>query len=445
MTNVLQVLIKDSSHIKRDLTLTRKKLETEYENKLQEKSLDLYTRINHKLGELEAMHIERVGIVRRAYRQQLADALARVETLFQARFEKQMEKDKERHQLELRKLQQQVSSLTQTIQRNESVIIMLKQQLATKQKIEEPPPREDTTKIDALTKQMDSLKEQLKSKDKEIGTMEDELDNKNAEITSTTERCNKLQNELEKENILRSQLAMELAEMKSQAEKSSSEARRLLEKQRQEMEIAAEEKARKAREEALGATGQKMREMQAEFAQRIGELMKEKERLEQQLVQERERPQATPPKAVVQAPETDFDELVKSERELRVHVEKLRKEIERINRAWEKKFTILQASLYALKDESYLRQHLEKQHTALRQATISYTAGPSKTGNRRPVLPSIPNRAASPDPLASYTVSRASNRHLLENQIISDEEEDMIYGQNIGLNNQSRFSSQSIA
>lgn len=48
-----------------------------------------------------------------------------------------MEKDKERHQLELRKLQQQVSSLTQTIQRNESVIIMLKQQLATKQKIEE--------------------------------------------------------------------------------------------------------------------------------------------------------------------------------------------------------------------------------------------------------------------------------------------------------------------
>jgi len=40
-----------------------------------------------------------------------------------------MEKDKERHQLELRKLQ--------TIQRNESVIIMLKQQLATKQKIEE--------------------------------------------------------------------------------------------------------------------------------------------------------------------------------------------------------------------------------------------------------------------------------------------------------------------
>jgi len=34
---------------------------------------------------------------------------------------------------------------------------------------------------------------------------------------------------------------------------------------------------------------------------------------------------------------------------------------------------LLLCSLYALKDESYLRQHLEKQHTALRQATISYT------------------------------------------------------------------------
>ena len=36
-------------------------------------------------------------------------------------------------------------------------------------------------------------------------------------------------------------------------------------------------------------------------------------------------------------------------------------------------FTHRYCSLYALKDESYLRQHLEKQHTTLHQATISYT------------------------------------------------------------------------
>lgn len=48
-----------------------------------------------------------------------------------------MEKDKEKHQAELQDLQRQITSLTQTIQRNESVIIMLKQQLASKQKAEE--------------------------------------------------------------------------------------------------------------------------------------------------------------------------------------------------------------------------------------------------------------------------------------------------------------------
>ena len=51
----------------------------------------------------------------------------------------------------------------------------------------QPPPREDTTKIDAMTKQMESMKEQLKSKDRELGNMEDELDNKNAEINNSSE------------------------------------------------------------------------------------------------------------------------------------------------------------------------------------------------------------------------------------------------------------------
>lgn len=48
-----------------------------------------------------------------------------------------MERDREKHKVELSKLQGQVSNLTQTIQRNESVIIMLKKQLASKQKVEE--------------------------------------------------------------------------------------------------------------------------------------------------------------------------------------------------------------------------------------------------------------------------------------------------------------------
>lgn len=38
-----------------------------------------------------------------------------------------------------------------------------------------------------MTRQMETLKEQLKSKDKELGAMEDELDSKNAEINSTSQ------------------------------------------------------------------------------------------------------------------------------------------------------------------------------------------------------------------------------------------------------------------
>lgn len=48
-----------------------------------------------------------------------------------------MERDREKHKAELVRLQGQVSKLTQTIQRNESVIITLKKQVASKQKVEE--------------------------------------------------------------------------------------------------------------------------------------------------------------------------------------------------------------------------------------------------------------------------------------------------------------------
>lgn len=48
-----------------------------------------------------------------------------------------MEKTKEKHDQELANLRNQILALTQTIQRNESVVIMLKQQLASKQKAEE--------------------------------------------------------------------------------------------------------------------------------------------------------------------------------------------------------------------------------------------------------------------------------------------------------------------
>ena len=50
----------------------------------------------------------------------------------------------------------------------------------------------------------------------------------------------------------------------------------------------------------------------------------------------------------------------------------MKEEIERIHRMWEKKFSILQASMHALKDESYLRQTLQRQAATLHHASVSY-------------------------------------------------------------------------
>ncbi|XP_060551764.1 uncharacterized protein C10orf67, mitochondrial-like isoform X1 [Ruditapes philippinarum] len=148
--------------------------------------------------------------------------------------------------------------------------------------------------------------------------------------------------------------------------------------------------------------------------------------------------------------DTDVNKIRKSEQMLREEVARLKREIERIHRTWEKKFAILQQSLHALKDESYIRQQLQRQAANLHHAAVSYSADapigihPSSkhaSPTKRP-LPDIPKYAKPINPNAtpgapqekdyiSYTVSAPSGRGTAifstdENQIMSENDREDI-------------------
>ena len=78
MISSCHFLHQESKSLKRELAVTKQVMEAEYENRLQEKSLDMYCRINERVDELQKRHGERVEIVRRSFRQQLADVISKL-------------------------------------------------------------------------------------------------------------------------------------------------------------------------------------------------------------------------------------------------------------------------------------------------------------------------------------------------------------------------------
>ncbi|KAK2145806.1 hypothetical protein LSH36_656g01069 [Paralvinella palmiformis] len=147
----------------------------------------------------------------------------------------------------------------------------------------------------------------------------------------------------------------------------------------------------------------------------------------------------------VQTKDKDELERVKrNEERLAAEVAKLKREIERVHMTWEKKFAILQQSLHALKDESFLRQTMQRQAVQLHQAAISYAYdSPAQIAptNEKSIIPPVKKplpgisvkgqgvKSPSADYI-SYTVSAPSGRATTlfsadENQVMSDDEQDL--------------------
>ncbi|KAK2172322.1 hypothetical protein NP493_974g00059 [Ridgeia piscesae] len=135
--------------------------------------------------------------------------------------------------------------------------------------------------------------------------------------------------------------------------------------------------------------------------------------------------------------EAELARLAKSEEALRDELTRTKREVEKVHRTWEKKFAILQHSLHALKDESFLRQTLQRQSAQLHMASISFAYDvpmvepnaklSSQHGSGKKRLPGIPKNSKSPQDYISYTVSAPSGRGTAvfstdENQVLDVDE-----------------------
>nr|XP_022308950.1 uncharacterized protein C10orf67, mitochondrial-like isoform X7 [Crassostrea virginica] len=465
MTEVLQILLQDVTNLRRDINLTKHVMQADYESKLQEKSLELYVRINEKVKELERIHEDRVTTVRRAFRQQLSDAIARVAVLYNKNLDAKIKRERRKQEEGQGKHDEKYKEMQATIQRNETVIQMLKMQLAQFQQrrnseVESVEELSVKSKSPSVNEEFEALKEECDGLHRRVDRLEEALDIKENENLNLSEQINQLTANLEKEKIMIDQLKHEAEETKKLAEKEkqSSKNQMALEaealnsdlaKQKQEMQRIMEEQIRRAKEEAENARNEEAKSLKEAESSKLKLLMEQKKLLEQELMQERKK------NSTKSQEEVDAEKYKKVEQKLRDEILRLKKEIERIHRTWEKKFAILQQSLHALKDESYIRQTLQRQAAALHHAAVSYAVDtpvgivPQKqqpSYPRKPVIPDIPKKPPANNTPAmnvntsaggmgmvdkdyiSYTVSAPSGRGTAmlsvdENQVMSDGEQ----------------------
>ncbi|VDI23445.1 Hypothetical predicted protein, partial [Mytilus galloprovincialis] len=518
MTEVLQLLLKDVHKMKRDINLTKSVMQADYEAKVQEKATELYCRINEKVAELERIHEDRVSTVRKAFRQQLADAVARLAVLYNKNLENKMQKEKQKQAGDQYLLDEKYRELQQTIQQNQNVIAMLKMQLsayqqskmdlesisqksksplapppnlppppppkeAKKPKKSKPPPppepaREKSfpkavtpeTKIESVSmrtpspqfnQELEDLRVEVEDLNVKVNNLQDQVDNKDDENKKLDQQIEVLNQELDQEKMKFDKINKDLENTKKAAENEKASSEKLtfkdirqftkMDKQRAEMERMFQQKLQKAQEEAEANAQRESIAQQSAEKDKVKLLQDQKKLLEEQLAKERKKNQE---KAEM---DTDIDKYVKNEKRLKEEIERLKRETERVHRTWEKKFAILQQSLHALKDESYIRQTLQRQAAALHHAAVSYAVDtpmgilPTSKINspiKKPVIPDIGRGRQQPPPqpsqgqplnvggvlgekdYISYTVSAPSGRGTAmfsvdENQVMSEGEDDL--------------------
>merc|ERR1719494_1601996 len=159
------------------------------------------------------------------------------------------------------------------------------------------------------------------------------------------------------------------------AEEEKMKLKREFEKQKAEMEQTMAEQLTKTREEAAKMSRRQMEEMSKQHNESLKKQQEEQAKRMSETLQLQEKMRKSPRPRV---PESDKDVLIerlqRREQRLMAEVDKLEKELKRMNKLWEMKVIILQQSMNAIRNESFLRAGLHRQAARLQQASVVYAS-----------------------------------------------------------------------
>ncbi|XP_067021008.1 uncharacterized protein C10orf67, mitochondrial-like isoform X4 [Acropora muricata] len=419
MTEVLQNLVSDIETLKRSLHYAKHVLQADYENKLQERALDLYCRVNDRILELEKQHEERVNVIRRSYRQQLADAITQIANQHEVYYVKKSKQDNAAFSQKLKKVQDDDDENRKAQQQQDSLIEMMKMQMKDAQEradrqLEEALQRKQSVSSVSTDPEIYELRDEVEKLENKLDEMMNQLEDKETENRRLARDIDDLNEELNRERGQTRQLKRELSDalLSAEQERNSFKAENtmpfvqestnsmlnvednnkvdhstvlfLLQRQKVQLQSEMDAKIQETKKNLMAASQKQVEELQRAHAENIRE---------QQLLEERRRnmeSQQKEEKPQVQEPESyaTLRKLQNLEKKQKEEIDRLKKEHDRVNRAWEIKVNVLKRTLHALKNESFLRTCLQRQASRLQQAAVTYASdGPAIFAGDRRVLP----------------------------------------------------------
>ncbi|XP_074624166.1 uncharacterized protein LOC141882136 isoform X5 [Acropora palmata] len=433
MTEVLQNLVSDIETLKRSLHYAKHVLQADYENKLQERALDLYCRVNDRILELEKQHEERVNVIRRSYRQQLADAITQIANQHEVYYVKKSKQDKAAFSQKLKKVQDDDDENRKAQQQQDSLIEMMKMQMKDAQEradrqLEEALQRKQSVSSVSTDPEIYELRDEVEKLENKLDEMMNQLEDKETENRRLARDIDDLNEELNRERGQTRQLKRELSDALLSAEQERNSFKAELQRQKVQLQSEMDAKIQETKKNLMAASQKQVEELQRAHAEKIREQQLLEERRRNMESQQKESSIAastssltgsalTHPvsasggslhgkltydsglkvprlnrmeKPQVQEPESyaTLRKLQNLEKKQKEEIDRLKKEHDRVNRAWEIKVNVLKRTLHALKNESFLRTCLQRQASRLQQAAVTYASdGPAIFAGDRKVLP----------------------------------------------------------
>ncbi|OCT75595.1 uncharacterized protein C10orf67, mitochondrial isoform X2 [Xenopus laevis] len=463
VTGVMQSLVKSVDDLKKDIVFQKNLLQAEYKQKIEEHAMKMYEQMNYTVQDLEEVYKKKVSTLRKSYQQQLIDSLAVIKANYegshsgskvfdsgdassakvQALKKKLFEKD-----IFIQSLEGRIAELEQSDHPKQ--IIFEAEDDPEKKRLEEEN-KEMKGKIDELYENAQKLEDVLRQKEKQIRLLD-------LDVGSMKQKMEKDQQTIEKLSSAQEKLKIDLENEKATAEK-------LLNQQKDEMEKLFEAKLKEQETQFI----QQKQDIEGIMRTRLKEKEKEQDRMQQEYesrileeqrqklkhIQEAESMKRKQQSAKTKSPPVKSSDVsrdtemllaqlkklatVKEEQEK--DIERLRRELDRVNRTWEKKFEILKQSFHAIKDEMFLRQSLQRQSLSLQKVSVSYMTNesiseiPSGVGPKNSFyfpanpLPQIGTKTSPSqlthmaDSYADYQEKYMSTENEL--QVVSDDEEDL--------------------
>ncbi|KAM4705176.1 uncharacterized protein C10orf67 homolog, mitochondrial [Rhinophrynus dorsalis] len=397
LTAVMQSLVKSVDVLKKDVVFYKNILQAEFEQNIQAQSLKLYTRINDSMRDLEAIHNKKLSTLRKSYQKQLIDALAVMRTYYENNYtgstEVEMAVDScQASSAKVQALKKKLNEKDVLIKSLEAQILELEENDHPKQIVFEAEDDPDKKRLEEENKEMKEEIEALHDKtqqlqsvltekekyirilDQDVGAMKQKMENDQKTIEKLSFDQENLRMELEYEKATAAKLLNEEKEKHERMMLIRLKEKELeLNQQKEDMERLMNTKLKEKEDERARLQQNHENKLQEEGQRQKQQLIYETEYLKKQLQQSK-----TP---VVKSESVSPDKekllnqvkmLLMLKEEQEKDIDRLQRELERVNKTWEKKFEILKQSYHAIKDEMFLRQSLYRQSLNLHKVSVSY-------------------------------------------------------------------------